>query len=314
MPADVPDPAARPGWVAVDLKACALNWHDVLLRRGQYPHFGLPRIPGSDGAGVRSDTGEPVIVAPGLFWGDRDDVPAPEFEILGDRTDGTYAERVLVPEDHLRPLPDGWSWTDAAALPLAGLTAYRALFTRGGTTAGETVVVLGAGGGVATTAIGLARLAGARVLVTTSTPAKLARAREVGADDGVLYTEDGWAARLRALTAEGADVVIDSVGATWPQALEVLRPGGRLVTFGATGGARAAVDVRRFYFGQQTILGTTMGSLRDLDGLLALLRDHPSWRPVVHDVLPLSSAAEAHARMERREHVGKFVLDTEHTA
>jgi NADPH:quinone reductase-like Zn-dependent oxidoreductase len=301
-----PDPAPPPGWVVVELRAAALNWHDCLVRRGQYD-VPLPHVIGSDGAGVRRDTGEEVVILPSLNWGDDERAPGPDWEILGDLTDGTYAELVTVPEECVFPKPRDWSWTDAAALPLAGMTAHRALFARGGLRAGETVLVLGAGGGVASFAIALARQAGARVLVTTSSHGKLEHARALGAEDGVLYIEDGWPAAIRELG--GADLVIDSVGETWPDALAALRPGGRLVAFGATGGASARIDVRPFYFGQQSILGTTMGSPRDFAALLRSVEAAPDWRPVIDRVLPLDRAAEAHAVMERREHTGKLVLE-----
>jgi NADPH:quinone reductase-like Zn-dependent oxidoreductase len=296
--------------VVVELRAAALNWHDVIVRRGDY-QVALPRILGADGAGVRRDTGEEVVVLPSLRWGDDERFPSPAFEILGDHTNGTYAELVAVPEANIAPRPAHLDWPEAAALPLAGLTAYRALFSRGALRAGETVLVLGAGGGVGTTAIALARLAGARVLVTSSTAEKLERAGTLGAEGGVLYTDDDWPEHVRELAgAAGVDLVIDSVGSTWPQALSVLNGGGRLVSFGATGGDQTSVAVRPFYFGQHTILGTTMGSSRDFAGLLALVNDHPEWRPVVHSITPLEDAAAAHAQMERHEHFGKLVLST----
>jgi NADPH:quinone reductase-like Zn-dependent oxidoreductase len=304
----VGDPRPPAGWAVVELRAAALNWHDCLVRRGQY-EVPLPRVLGADGAGVRRDSGEDVVVLPLLGWGADERSPAPRWEILGDYTDGTYAELVAVPEENLFPKPRGWSWTDAAALPLAGLTAHRALFARGGLKPGETVLILGAGGGVATIAIGLAQAAGAQVLVTTSSDEKLSRARSLGARDGVLYTAPDWPQAIREFThGAGVDLVIDSVGSTWPQALETLRGGGRLVAFGATGSASTHVDVRRFYFGQHTILGTTMGSPADFAALLRMVSDLPAWRPVVDRVLPLDRAAEAHAAMERREHTGKVVL------
>ena len=303
-----PDPEAVDGRAVVELRAAALNWHDCLVRGGQYD-VPLPHVIGSDGAGVRRDTGEEVVILPSLDWGVDERAPGASWQILGDYVDGTYAELVAVPEENLFPKPRGWSWTDAAALPLAGLTAHRALFSRGGLRGGETVLVLGAGGGVATVAIGLAVMAGARVLVTSSSPEKLDRARELGASGGALYTAEGWPEDVRMLTGgDGVDLVIDSVGSTWSDALATLRPGGRLVSFGATGSASTEVDVRRFYFGQHTILGTTMGSPRDFEALLRTVEAAPSWRPVVDRVLPLDRAGEAHAVMERREHTGKLVL------
>ena len=307
-PVEWPDPSPSPGWVVVELRAAALNWHDVIVRRGGHK-VELPQILGADGAGVRRDTGDEVIILPSLGWGDDDRFPSPAFEILGDHAAGTYAELVAVPEANVAPRPAHLSWHEAAALPLAGLTAYRALFTRGGLRAGETVLVLGAGGGVGTMAIALAHLAGARVVVTSSSPAKLERAEALGADGGVLYTDEAWPERVRELAGDaGVDLVVDSVGSTWPQALSVLNGGGRLVNFGATGGDHARVAVRPFYFSQHAILGTTMGSPRDFAGLLSLVGEHPEWRPVVDSVTPLDDAAGAHAQMERREHFGKLVL------
>jgi NADPH:quinone reductase-like Zn-dependent oxidoreductase len=302
------DPAVPSGWALVELRAAALNWHDCLVRKGQYD-VPLPRVLGADGAGVRRDSGEEVVILPSLRWGADERSPAAEFEILGDYTDGTYAELVAVPEENVFPKPRGWSWSDAAALPLAGVTAHRALFARGGLKRGETVLILGAGGGVATIAIGLAHAAGARVLVTTSSAEKLSHACSLGAQDGVLYTESDWPEAIRALTGRaGVDLVIDSVGSTWPQALQTLCGGGRLVAFGATGSSSTTIDVRRLYFGQHTILGTTMGSPRDFAALLRAIDEAPHWRPVVDCVRALDRAAEAHAAMERREHTGKLVL------
>jgi NADPH:quinone reductase-like Zn-dependent oxidoreductase len=298
---DFPDPSPRPGSVVVELRAAAMNWHDVIARRGNVAGMELPRIIGSDGAGVRRDTGESVFILPSLFWGGEERHPGPEFEILGDFTDGTYAELVAVPEENVFPVPKGWDWPEAAALPLAGVTAYRALFSRGALQSGETVVILGAGSGVSTIAVALASMAGARVLVTSSSQEKIDRAVELGASGGVLYTEDGWTEHL-----EKADLVVDSVGATWPDSLSMLKPGGRVVAFGATGGDKATINVRQFYFGQFSLLGTTMGSPRDFAGLLSMLDS--GWRPAVDAVLPLADPAAAHARMERRDHFGKLVL------
>jgi NADPH:quinone reductase-like Zn-dependent oxidoreductase len=269
----------------------------------------LPRVLGADGAGVRRDTGEEVVILPTLHWGDDEQAPQPGWEILGDRTDGTYAELVAVPEANLFGKPHDWSFTDAAALPLAGLTAQRALFARGGLRAGETALVLGAGGGVATIAISLAAMAGARVLVTTSAASKLEHAEALGADGGALYTDDQWPHAVRDLSGgHGVDLILDSVGSTWQEALTTLRPGGRLVSFGATGSAHADVDIRRLYFAQHSILGTTMGSPADFAALLATVGRHPDWRPAVDRVTPLDRAADAHAVMEARGHTGKLVL------
>jgi zinc-binding alcohol dehydrogenase/oxidoreductase len=306
--AEQPDPEPPAGWAVIELRAAGLNWHDCLLRQGVYD-YPLPLIMGADGSGVRRDTGEPVIIVPSLWWGEDERHPGPEFQILGDRVAGTYAELIAVPEGNLHPLPDGWEWEHAAAIGLGGTTAYRAMFSRGGLRAGETALVLGAGGGVATIAIALGVIAGARVLVTSSTTDKLDRAREIGADGGVLYTDPNWPQELHAVAgARGVDLIVDSVGADWPQLLSVLNVGGRLVNFGASGAGRANVDLRPFYFGQYSILGTTMGSPRDFRDMLALVAARPGWRPAVDSVHRLDQAAAAHAQMERREHFGKLVL------
>jgi zinc-binding alcohol dehydrogenase/oxidoreductase len=311
VPGEYPDPVPAGGEVVVELDAAALNWHDCLVRGGRYPDVPRPHIIGADGAGRTRPDHAPVMILPSLRWGDDERAPAADWEILGDHADGTYAELVKVPAENVRPVPTGWSAVEAAALPLAGLTAFRALFSRGGLRRDETVLVLGAGGGVATIAMALARMAGAHVLCTTSTEAKLAAAcAPDGADAGVLYTDDDWPRQVRELTAEqGVDLVIDSVGSTIEAALQTLHPGGRLVSFGATGSDRAEIDVRRLYFGQWSILGTTMGSPRDFDGLLTLLGEDPAWRPHVDRTFALDDARVAHAAMERREHTGKLVLE-----
>jgi len=300
----VPDPVPGPGEVIVELRTAALNRRDLLVSGGTYP-FPLPLTPGSDGAGVRRDTGEEVVIYPALAWGDREEVHGPDFQILGGPRDGTYAELVSVPEVNVFPKLARLSWEEAAALPLAGLTAYRALFSRGGLRAGETVLVLGAGSGVSTFAVQLAVQAGARVLVTSSSDEKIERSRALGAEGGVNYATADWVAAVKELG--GADLVIDSIGSTWPQSLDCLRPGGRVVVFGATGGAEATLPVRPFYFGQWSLLGTMMGSPADFAGLLGSL-EAGSWRPVIDSVLPLAEAATALAKMKSGNHFGKLVL------
>ena len=166
-PAERPDPVAEPGWTVVRLMAAALNWHDVLVRQGKYG-APLPHVPGADGAGVDAATGEEVLVIPSLWWGDDDAAPGPRWEILGDHRPGTYAELVRVPSECVVPKPSGLSWAEAAALPLVGLTTYRALFARARLQAGESLLVLGAGGGVATMAVSLAAAVGCTVVVTSS--------------------------------------------------------------------------------------------------------------------------------------------------
>lgn len=301
----VPDPKPKPGEVVVELEGAALNRRDLLVRSGIYP-FPLPLIPGSDGAGVRRDTGEEVVILPAIDWGDREDAPAEGFEIIGGPRDGTYAELIALPEENLYPKPASFSWEEAAAFPLAALTAYRALFSRGGLQDGETVLILGAGSGVSTFAVQLAAQAGARVLVTSSSDHKIERARGLGADGGVNYaTTDDWPAAAKELGP--IDLVLDSVGSTWQQSLNCLRRGGRAVVFGGTGGTEVTLQVRPFYFGQQSLYGTQLGSPRDFEALLLMLRE-ARWRPVVDSVRPLAEAEAALTRLESGEHFGKLVL------
>lgn len=303
----VPEPASPPGEVVVELRCAAINRRDLLVRQGVYP-FRLPIVPGSDGAGIRRDTGEEVVILPSLFWGDAEDAPGPEFQILGGPRDGTYAELVSVPAENVSPKPSRFSWEEAAAFPLAALTAWRALFSRGNLRRGETVLVLGAGSGVSTFAVQLAAQAGGRVLVTSSSQAKIDRAVELGAEAGVLYTDADWPAAAKALAGgRGVDLVLDSVGSTWDQSLQTLRPGGRVVVFGGTGGTEVNLHLRPAYLQQLSILGTTMGSPRDFARLLRAL-DEGSWAPVVDSVFPLADTEAAHARIQSNDHFGKIVL------
>jgi NADPH:quinone reductase-like Zn-dependent oxidoreductase len=306
-----PDPAPGPGEVVVELRAAALNRRDTYVRAGASPahRFPLPLVLGSDGAGVRRDTGEEVVLLPSLDWGAREDAPGEGFRILGGPENGTYAELIAVPEANCYPKPSHLSWAEAASFPLAALTAHRALFARGGLVAGETVLVLGIGSGASTFAMLLADQAGARVLVTSSSEEKLARARERCSVDGVNYTQGDWAEEVRARTGgAGVDLVIDSVGSTWPDSLRCLRKGGRLVAFGATGGAEATLPVRGVFSSQVSLLGTTMGSPRDFTTLLRMV-ERPGFHPVVDSVRPLAETASAHERIESAAHFGKLVLE-----
>jgi NADPH:quinone reductase-like Zn-dependent oxidoreductase len=301
---DFDDPVAGPGEVVVELRAAAVNRRDLLVRSPPGPayQFPLPLIPGSDGAGVRRDTGEEVVIYAGLGWGPREDAAGPDWRILGGPDNGTYAELVKVPKENVFRKPARFSWEEAAAFPLAALTAFRALFEVGRLIRDETVLVLGAGSGVSTFAVSLAVQAGARVLVTSSSEEKIERAKELGAAGGALYTEDGWPEAVGPV-----DVVLDSVGTTWRDSLRALRKGGRLVVFGGTGGPEVTLDVRAVYLSWQSILGTTMGSRRDFAGLLRMV-DSGVWRPVIDSVRPLAEAEAAHDRLKSGQHFGKLVL------
>lgn len=310
VPVELPDPEPGPGEVCVDLVAAALNRRDWWIRRGG--KVSLPQVLGSDGAGIVSAVGtgvegvaagDEVVINPGLDWGEDEEAPGPSFRILGVPDQGTYAERVVVAAHQVRPRPRGLTWAESAALPLAGLTAWRATVTHAQAEPGRTILVPGAGGGVATFVIQIARELGARVLVTTSSEEKLERARALGAEGGALYTDPEWPERIGPV-----DAVVDSVGAAcWPGALSCLKRGGRLVNFADTTGDRGEVDITRLYFEYQRIQGTTMGSPREFDALLAHVAG-ASWRPVVDAVFPLADAAGAHERLDAPDRFGKVVL------
>ncbi len=304
--AAVGDPSAGPTDAVVDLRAVSVNWHDVIVRRTGRG-LPLPKILGIDGAGVRRDTGEEVVILPSLDWGPREEAPGLGFSIVGDLHDGTYAEQIVVPRKNLFPRPPGLSWAESAAIPVAGLTAYRALTTRAGLRPGETVVVLGASGGLSSLAVPMAVALGGRVLVTSSREEAIARSRELGAEGGVLRTDPDWPAEIVRRTNGGADIVLDGSGGRIDQALSCLRPGGRVVTFGASAGATATLDVPQLYFRQLSVLGTTLGSPREFAAMLGLVRSHRL--PIAIDsVRGLADARAAHERIESGAHFGKLVL------
>ena len=316
---DAPDPTPGPGEVVVRLKAAALNHRDVWIRKGQYAGIKLPIILGSDGAGVVEAVGEgvdgslvggEVLINPSLDWGPDERAFGPDFRILGLPDAGTYAQLVKVPATNVHSKPAGLGWGEAAAIPLAGLTAYRALVSRAKAKAGETVFIPGIGGGVATFALLFARKLGARVLVTSGSEEKLERARALGADGGACYKDAGWVDKIRELSGgQGPDVVIDGVGGeTYNQCLDLLRPGGRMATFGATTGPVPKMETRRLFWKQLDLLGTTMGSPADFAAMLALFADG-TLRPVVDRAFPLADAPAAHRRMDEAGQFGKIVLE-----
>ncbi len=312
----VPDPTPGAGEAVVRVRAAALNHRDAWITHGLYAGIRLPIILGSDGAGevaaVGADVdaswvGKAVVINPSLDWGDDDRAQGPKYRILGLPDNGTHAEFVKVPAVNLFAKPRTLSWEEAAALPLAGLTAYRAVATRAKVRPGETVLVTGIGGGVSTFALLFARHLGARVLVTSGSDEKIVRARELGAEGGANYRAADWGKVIHDLCG-GPDVVIDSAGhESFPTLLEIAKPGARLVSFGATTGSPTTVELRRIFWKQLSILGTTMGTPREFGAMLELFDG--GLRPVVDKVYPLAAAAAAHRRMNQAEHFGKIVLD-----
>ena len=314
---EVPDPEPGPGEVAVAVMAAALNRRDLWVVRYD-GYCGLPVTLGSDaagrvvavGAGVSAPTvGEEVVIDPTLGWGDREDCPGPAFDILGAPTPGTLAERVVVPAANAHPKPPHLDWAEAAAFGLSGLTAWRAVSVCARAGPEQSLLVTGAGGGVATFALQIGVALGARVYVTSGQAVKIDRAVALGCAGGVSYRDPAWPQQLLEMAAGPLDAVVDGYGApTWPAALRLLRPGGRLVSFGDTGGSTATLAVDEVYWQWRSLLGTSMGSPRDYQHLLEHVR-RATWRPVVDGRYPLEAAARALTAMEEPTRFGKVIVD-----
>ena len=297
---DVPDPVAGEGDVLVELRAASLNHLDVWLRKG-LPSVPKPRILGADGAGVLAGTCEAVVINPGLYEDGK-------LHIVGETRDGTHAELIALPRTAVHPIPGGLSFEEAAAFPLAYMTAHRMLAHRARLEPGEWVLIWGIGGGVAGGALALAKALGARVIATSSSDEKLARATELGADATVNHATGDVVAFVREVTGGGAHVVIDSIGeATWKRTLDAVRPEGRIVVCGATTGPNPPAALHRVWWKQLSILGSTMGTPDDFQAVWDLI-DAGRLRPVVDSVFPLAEAAQAHERLEAGRQLGKIVL------
>ena len=297
---EAPDPEPGPGEVLVRLRASALNHLDVWIRKG-LPSVPKPRILGADGAGVIAGTDERVVINPGI-------ISNGQMHIVGETRDGTHAELIAVPRDYLHPIPDGLSIEEAAAFPLVFETAYRMLVTRARLQEGEWVLIWGIGGGVATAAMSIAKALGARVVATSSSDEKLARASELGADATVNHETGDVVARVKEATDGGAHVVVDDVGeATWKRTLDAARAEGRIVVCGATTGPNPPAALHRVWWKQLSILGSTMGTPEDFKGAYDLIAAGKA-RPVVDKVFPLADARAAHERLEAAEQLGKIVL------
>jgi NADPH:quinone reductase-like Zn-dependent oxidoreductase len=316
---EVPDPQPGPGEAIVRLKAAALNHRDVFIWQKLYPNIKLPAILGSDGAGVVASVGEgvdasligrEVVIEPGLDWGPSDEFQSKSYRILGMPEDGTYAEMIKIPATNLHPKPAHLSFEEAAALPLAGLTAYRAVASRAQVKQGETVMVTGVGGGVAMFAVQIAKQLGARVFVTSGSDDKLDRARSLGAEGGANYKNADWGKTITELTGGGPNVVIDSAGGeSMETAVKIIKPAGRIAFYGATTGL-AKIDLYRCFFKQATLLGSTMGSPREFAAFLNLYGE-AKLHPAIDQVFPLAEAAAAHRRMNEGGQFGKIVLKIE---
>ena len=320
---DLPEPEPGPGEVRLEVRAAALNRLDIFVRNG-IPGVPLPMIPGGDGAGVvdRIGTGvseitpgDRVLIQPGLWCGSCEFCRGGEqslcvtYRILGEHVPGTLAEKVVVPARNVFPIPRGLSFAQAAAFPLAYQTAWRMVVGRAAVRPGETVLIHGAGGGVAGAALEIVRMAGGRVLATTTGQEKLGRVREAGAELAIDYrAEDVLAAVRRHTGKRGVDVIVDTVGeATWMTSLKAAARGGRIVTCGATSGPNPKEEIRQIFWKQISILGSTMANDREFRALLAAVAAG-KLRPRIDRVFPLSQARAAYTHMEEGRAHGKIVL------
>ncbi len=318
---EAPDPQPEPGHAIVRVRACALNHLDLWERRGlERVMFPLPHISGADVAGEIVEAqgftaGQRVMLQPGLSCGrcaacvsGRDNM-CPSYDVLGYMSSGGYAELVKVPLANVMAIPEHIGFVEAAAFPLTFLTAWHMLLTVAAVRPGETVLVLAAGSGVGQAAVQISRFMGARVLATAGSEAKLARAREIGADEVINHSAGPFAPEVKRLTGgRGVDVVVEHVGrATWEQSVRSLARGGRVVTCGATSGGETTLDLRRLFARQLSLLGSYMGRKGELlEAAHLFFSGH--LRPIVDTTFPLADAAAAQARMERREQFGKIVL------
>lgn len=322
---ETPNPNVRENEILVEVKACALNHLDVWARGGlpgiEIP---LPHILGNDIAGIVREVGslaswvklgDEVMLHPGVSCGHcaeclagRDNL-CRDYDILGYRRDGGYAELVAAPAVNVIPKPANLSWEEAAALPLVTVTAWHMLVTRAQVQPGEDVLIHAAGSGVGSIGIQVAKLRGARVIATASSDEKLQKARELGADEVVNYSGDDWPKEVKRLTdRRGVDVVFEHTGAaTWPGSIASLKSNGRLVTCGATSGYAAQTDLRMVFYKHITILGSFMGSKSELLEAMKFIEDGRI-RAVVDQTLPLAEARRAHELIEDRAQFGKLVL------
>jgi NADPH:quinone reductase-like Zn-dependent oxidoreductase len=308
---DVPDPAPAAGEVLVRLRASALNHLDVWIRKG-LPSVPKPRILGADGAGVVEalgdgvsgfEVGDRVVLNPGI------ETASGAIHVIGEHGDGTNAELIAMPATNVHPIPGDLTFEEAAAFPLVFETAYRMLVTRANLQEGEWVFTWGIGSGVSTAALAIAKALGARVIVTSSSDAKLARARELGADLALNHaTEDVGEAVKGATGGHGVDVLVEHVGeATWKQSLNLAAREGRITVCGATTGPNPPAQLHRIWWKQLSILGSTMGTGADFAAAYELVASGRA-RPVVDQVFPLEEIRAAHERLEAGEQLGKIVL------
>ncbi|MBN8681020.1 MAG: zinc-binding dehydrogenase [Chitinophagales bacterium] len=302
---DHPEPRPDEGFALVRIRAAALNHRDVYIAQGQYAGISTPVIPGSDGAGEWD--GRRVLIDPSLNWGSDPRAQGAQYRILGMPDNGTFAQWVSVPVENIHDCPAHLSFEQAAALPLAGVTAWRALFTRCNLQKGEKVFITGIGGGVALFAMQFALAAGAEVYVSSGSAEKIAKATALGATAGVNYREENWDKTLRSM-AGGFDVVIDSAGGDGFAKLPALcNSGARIGIYGGTMGKVNGLSPQILFWKQISIHGSTMGNAADFAAMLQFVNQHRII-PVIDRVFEMEAVNDAYARMHHSEQFGKIVL------
>lgn len=313
---EVDKPVPGPGEVLVQVKAAALNRRDWWITQGKYAGIKYPTITGSDGAGIVAELGsgvdqswlnKEVIINPSHNWGDHTEFQSKEFKIMGLPDDGTFAEYVKVKAEYLYPKPAHLSWEQAAAIPLSGLTAYRALFTKARVKKGDKVLIVGVGAGTGTFLLQWALAAGCQVFVTSGSGEKIESAKQLGASAGVHYKAQDWAEELKHL-AGGFDAIIDSaLGPDFGKLPDLCNPGARIVFFGGTAGNIPEINGRPIFWKQLQILGTTMGTQEEFKAMLDLINEQKIV-PVIDEVFPFADAEKAFNKMGAAKQFGKLVI------
>ena len=311
------DPAAGPGEVVVTLQAASLNRRDYWITQGLYPRIRMPVVLGSDGAGVVSATGEgvddelvgsEVLIHPAKNWGDDPGAQGDDFEVLGMPADGTFATHLLTTPSQLHSRPEHLNMFEAAALPIAGLTAWRALFTQGKLEEGQRVLITGSGGGVALFCVQFAIAAGAEVFVTSSSEEKIKGALDLGASAGVNYREKGWVKEFRSSHGQ-LDLIVDGAGGSdYSGLLELALPASRIVSYGFTAGAPESLDLFRLFWKQVRIIGSTLGTKTEMETMLEFISTH-QLHPVIDSTYALRDGNRALDCMKNHQQFGKLALD-----
>lgn len=311
---DTPEPAA--GEVRVAIKAASMNHREMWITRGLYPGMVVPCTMGCDGAGVvdmigdgvtGAAIGDEVVIYPGRDWGANRHTPAPEFGLLGMPHPGTIAEYVCVPAENLAPKPKGMSWEEAAAMLLTGLTAWRALMFKGQLQPSDTLLISGVGGGVATFGLAFAVALGCKVYVTGESEEVIERAKQMGALDGVLFTDPEWRKKIKPMTG-GIDVVLDGAPApSYGNYIRSINPGARIVIYGSTAGDKFEVTATGLFLKSASLIGSQVGDPQDFRDMLAFIDKHQI-RPIIEKSFPLEEAGKALLYLEKEHKFGKVVI------